>query len=112
MLKYDQFKALFTADVENKVSDSLSNLNSIQNINYIKVNHHGSKNGLSQKLLDSTSPEIAVISVGKDNRYNHPDKMVLDILNHLNVNIFRTDEIGNIELITNGITYWTSVKKR
>lgn len=103
LLKYDQFKALFTADVENDISDKLSTLSEVERINYLKVNHHGSKNGLSQKLLDVTMSEalpagrqVAVISVGKDNRYGHPSPEVLGMLKNKNIKILRTDEMGDI----------------
>ncbi|AKM83271.1 hypothetical protein A2422_00035 [Candidatus Woesebacteria bacterium RIFOXYC1_FULL_31_51] len=98
LLKYDKFKALFTADVENEVSDYLSTNDKVQNVNYIKVNHHGSKNGLSEKLLQATKPKIAVISVGAKNSYGHPHKEILDLLEKYNVKILRTDQIGNIEI--------------
>ncbi len=99
LLKYGQFKALFTADVENEVSDILSRNRELENINYIKVNHHGSKNGLSQMLLDTTSPETAVISSAKNNSYGHPHKLILDMLSNSNVKILRTDEIRDVDYI-------------
>jgi competence protein ComEC len=98
LLKYDKFKALFTADVENEVSDFLSTNSKVQNVDYIKVNHHGSKNGLSEKLLQATKPKVAIISVGAKNSYGHPHKEILDLLEKYNVKILRTDQIGNIEI--------------
>lgn len=95
LLEYGQFKALFMADVENAVSDYLSANSEIQNVNYLKVNHHGSKNGLSQKLLDVTKPEVAMISVGK-NSYGHPHQEVIKILSEKGIKTLRTDEMGNI----------------
>lgn len=101
LLKYNNFKALFTADVENEVSDRLSEIPEIQNINYIKVNHHGSKNGMSQKLLDATNPNVAVISVGKNNSYGHPNQEILKILSKKDIKILRTDEIGDVDYVVN-----------
>ena len=69
----------------------------IGDIDYLKVAHHGSKNGITQKLLERTTPEIAVISAGKDNRYGHPHKEILDILNKFSIKILRTDEVGDVE---------------
>ncbi len=107
LLKYKEFKAIFTADVENKVSDELSELTEIQNLNYLKVNHHGSKNGLSQKLLDATDPDVAVISVGKKNSYGHPHIEILQMLNTIKfVKILRTDQIGDVDVVTDGIKFW------
>lgn len=99
LLKYARFKALFTADVENKVSDELSKLEEIQNLNYVKVNHHGSRNGMSQKLLNSLSPSIAVISSGIRNSYGHPHAEIIEMLVKKNVKILRTDEMGDVEVV-------------
>lgn len=106
LLNYGQFKALFTGDVETEVSDQLSENNKVQNSEYIKVNHHGSKNGLSQKLLDVIKPKVAVISVGKKNRYGHPHAEILKILNDKDVKTLRTDFAGDIVIVTDGKTFW------
>jgi len=106
LLRYGQFEAIFMADVENQASDGISENTKIQNIDYIKVNHHGSRNGLSKKLLDVLKPKVAVISVGK-NGYGHPDPTIIEMLKIVNVKTLRTDELGNIELITNGLGQFT-----
>lgn len=106
LLKYAQFKALFTADVEIEVSDELSTNSKIQNIEYIKVNHHGSRNGLSQKLLNSVSPKVAVISSGSGNSYGHPHAEVIKMINDYGVVFLRTDEIGHVVVTTNGLNIW------
>ncbi|EKE05000.1 MAG: hypothetical protein ACD_19C00426G0022 [uncultured bacterium] len=99
LLKYREFKAIFTADVENEVSNQIAELPEIQNLNYIKVNHHGSKNGLSQKLLDATDPKVAIISCGKNNSYGHPHKEILNMLYEKNIEVKRTDLKGDIDVI-------------
>jgi competence protein ComEC len=75
-------------------------------VNYIKVNHHGSKNGLTEDEILSTMPKIAVISVGKNNTYGHPHQEILDILQKSNVLTYRTDLDGNVEVVTNGKEFW------
>lgn len=107
LLIYDQFKALFTGDAEQEVSNQLSESSKIQNVNYIKVNHHGSKNGLTQKLLDASDPEIAVISSGIKNRYGHPHAEILKILSEKDIQILRTDEVGDVIIKTDGVNFWT-----
>lgn len=99
LLKYGNFKALFTADVENAVSDSLSEFPELQNINYVKVNHHGSKNGLSQKLLDTTNPQTAVISCGRQNSYGHPNQKILEMIKNSNAKLRRTDQEGDVDYV-------------
>lgn len=99
LLKYGQFKALFTADVENEVSDEISKNINIENIDYLKVNHHGSKNGLSQKLLDKTNPIVAAISSKKGNSYGHPHMEILKMLSEKNIQVLRTDQLGDIDYV-------------
>lgn len=62
----------------------------------LKVAHHGSENGTSNEILDFLKPKIGVISVGKNNRFDHPRKEVLERLKSRNIEIKRTDEIGDI----------------
>ena len=58
--------------------------------------HHGSNSSSTNSLLDAVSPEIAVISVGKDNEYGHPKEEVLERLKEHGAEIYRTDEQGTI----------------
>ena len=66
----------------------------IGNIDILKVGHHGSRTSSSKKLIKSINPKYAIISVGKNNRYGHPNKEVLSILS--SSKIYRTDESGSI----------------
>ena len=86
-------KVLFTGDYDFKIMPA--NL-VIDPVSILKVPHHGSKNGLTEKLLKITQPKIAVISVGKNNSYGHPAKKIIDLLKKYGVIIRRTDEEGNI----------------
>lgn len=110
LLRYGDFEALLTADVENKVSDELSLNSKIRDVDYIKVNHHGSKNGLSEKLIKATVPSglprqtVGVISAGKNNPYGHPHDEILQMLNKYQLQILRTDEMGDVEVIVPGRT--------
>lgn len=61
-----------------------------------KISHHGSKYSTSPDFLDKVNPEDAVISVGKDNSYGHPNEEVLSLLKEKNINILRTDERGDV----------------
>lgn len=102
LLKYGNFKALFTADVENEVSDELSKMTEIKNLEYIKVNHHGSRNGLSENLIKAVMPKYAVISSAKKNSYGHPHVEILDLLNKYKVKVLRTDQLGDVVILTDG----------
>lgn len=102
LLKYGGFKALFTGDISPAVSDQLSVISSVQRIDYVKIPHHGSKNGISQKLLEATKPKVAIISVGKNNPYGHPHQEILKILKDSGVKILRTDKMGDVEIESDG----------
>ena len=68
----------------------------------LKVGHHGSASSSSDIFLEKVDPEIAVIQVGKDNRYGHPAPEVLDRLEKYGIKVMRTDEIGDIEIMSDG----------
>ena len=66
----------------------------LKNIQVLKVGHHGSKTSTSLEFIEEIKPTYSIISVGKNNRYGHPNKEVLD--NLANSKIYRTDEDGTI----------------
>jgi len=72
----------------------------------LKVAHHGSRSSSSTAFLDMVNPQLAVISVGEDNSFGHPDKGVLDRLEAVECQVFRTDLHGTVEFITDGQTCW------
>ena len=65
-------------------------------ITFLKVGHHGSKTSTSEEFIKTINPKYAIISVGRNNRYGHPNQEVLDRLK--NVKIYRTDLTGTITL--------------
>ena len=67
---------------------------SISNIDVLKVGHHGSKTSSSKEFINEINPKYSIISVGKNNRYGHPNKEVLENLE--NSKIYRTDLDGSI----------------
>lgn len=91
ILRFGVFEALLTADIENEIGNEIVQKGLIKDIDYIKVPHHGSKNGLTLELLEASKPEIAVISVGKKNFYGHPHKEILDMLAGYGLRVLRTD---------------------
>ena len=71
-------------------------------VNVLRVGHHGSNTSTTDRFLEQTSPEIAIISVGTNNQYNHPRADVLERLNNHGVQIYRTDLHGTIWLVSDG----------
>ena len=65
-------------------------------VDILKVSHHGSKDGTSEELLEVLKPKLAVISVGAKNRFGHPTKEVLDRLKEKGIEVKRTDRDGDI----------------
>ena len=98
LFSFGKFRALLTGDMTPEVSDRLAKEDSIGPLDYIKISHHGSKNGITQNLLNVVDPKIAVISVGKNN-YGHPSGEVIQMLNTRMIKTLRTDEGGNIEVV-------------
>ena len=105
-LRYGEFDALFTGDIGPDVVDEIVNDGELNDVEYLKVPHHGSKNGLTGALLSATTPEFAVISAGKNNQFGHPHKEVLDILKDAGIKTERTDLEGDIVLETDGEKWW------
>lgn len=105
---YRNFQALLTGDFEFEGNDELIEAIAVKiqkgGVDYIKIPHHGSKNGLTQALLKKTDPKLAVISVGKNN-WGHPHKETLDLINQFNLKVLQTDQAGDIQVITDGI-FW------
>ena len=99
---YDH-KFLFMGDAGVKVEEDLIKEYNLNDIDVLKVGHHGSKTSSSKKFIDEVNSKYSIISVGKNNRYGHPNVEVLDVLK--NSKIYRTDLDGSvkIELDRNGI---------
>ena len=66
----------------------------LSDIDVLKVGHHGSKTSSSKEFINVINPKYSIISIGKNNRYGHPNKEVLENLE--NSKIYRTDEDGSI----------------
>lgn len=102
VLKFGDFDALLTGDISQKIADEILATGLIKDVEYIKVPHHGSKNGLTQEFLDASTPEIAIISSGRNNPYGHPHQEVLKMLSEKGVKILRTDQEGDIKVSSDG----------
>ena len=100
-MTYGEQSFLFMGDAETKNEEARS----WPQTNVLKVGHHGSNTSSSQSFLDQVKPQIAVISVGKGNKYGHPKQVILDRLNKMEIKIYRTDEMGEITIETNGKKY-------
>ncbi|MCX7795700.1 MAG: MBL fold metallo-hydrolase [bacterium] len=105
-LSYKDFGMLFLGDAEVEEQSFLIKVNSDKlRSKVIKISHHGSNTGTNQRLLDIVLPEIAIISVGKNNSYGHPHSEVIELLKENNIKTYRTDRYGTIIILSDGFKY-------
>jgi competence protein ComEC len=100
LLNYKKFKGLFTGDAQASDLEKIDLM--AGKIDFLKVPHHGSRTGLDLEILKILSPKIAAISVGKNNKYGHPTPFILDLSKSLNIKTLRTDQVDDIEIISDG----------
>lgn len=104
--QYGAFDMLFTGDVEGEGENLLTEKINKQKIDVLKVAHHGSKSSTSEEFLQAASPEIALISAGKENRYGHPHEETLLRLEECGCQIYSTQESGAVTVVSNGKTLY------
>ena len=92
-------KLLFTGDASVRSEEKLMTNYELPTIDFLKVGHHGSDTSSNKEFINTINPKYALISVGINNKYNHPKKSVLKILT--NSKIYRTDKNGSIEIKLN-----------
>ena len=92
--EFGKLRTLLMGDVGTKVEKELVEQYSLHDIDILKVGHHGSKTSTSKEFMNAITPQYALISVGKNNRYGHPDHQVLNRLKESHV--YRTDKQGSI----------------
>ena len=90
----DNYKLLFMGDASINTEKDIMNNYDIGDVFILKVGHHGSKTSSSEEFINNVNPKYSIISVGKNNKFGHPNKEVLDNLS--NSKIYRTDIDGSI----------------
>ena len=93
-IELNNYKFMFMGDAGVDKEKDILERHNISNIDVLKVGHHGSKTSSSKSFINKINPKYSIISVGKNNRYGHPNKEVLNNLDHSK--IYRTDEDGSI----------------
>lgn len=103
-LMHKDFSVLYTGDIEKIAEERIVKLYSKREIlksTILKVAHHGSKTSSTQEFLGLVQPQIALIGVGKNNLYGHPNDDVIERLKNINAKIYRTDNDGEIMIDVN-----------
>lgn len=105
-VSYQNFNLLLCGDIETEVEKQLvAELQAQGNerdFQVIKIPHHGSKTSSSLAFLQAVEPETAVISVGANNSFNHPNDEVINRLEEEAITALRTDQKGAVEITSNG----------
>lgn len=93
----DNHRFIFTGDAYKKQErEVISSREETIKADVLKVGHHGSRTSTSEDFLKEVSPRVAVIMAGKDNRYGHPHREVLEKLEYFGIKTMRTDRDGDI----------------
>ena len=90
----DGYKFMFMGDASVTTEKEILDKYNLPNIDVLKVGHHGSRTSGGKEFINEIEPKYSIISVGKKNRYGHPNKEVIDNLE--SSKIYRTDQDGSI----------------
>ncbi|MBA7636255.1 ComE operon protein 3 [subsurface metagenome] len=112
-LSVDNVSFLLTADIRQTAEFELIADRAELSSTVLKVAHHGSDTSTTPEFLAVVNPQLAVISVGADNKYGHPSNEVLERLQEKidPENIYRTSDNGTIEFITDGKRLWVEANR-
>ncbi len=94
LVRVGTFDALLTGDMSGEVEQLLLARAELPDIELLVAGHHGSASSNTEELLERVKPELAVISVGENNRYGHPEQETLERLSRVGADIYRTDQNG------------------
>lgn len=97
LVAWREFEALLTGDAYTNVERAI--MERVGDVDVLKVGHHGSETSTDPDFLATIRPELAVISVGRRNRYGHPAPVVLHRLEEAGVEVLRTDLQGGVRLL-------------
>lgn len=109
---YGSTSFLFLGDAENEEEKELvGKWGSALKSDVIKVGHHGSNSSSSYQFLKNAAPSVGVICVGADNSYGHPAENTLSKYRDADVKLYRTDQQGDIHIVSDGKKLTISVEK-
>jgi competence protein ComEC len=110
-LTYGQISFLLPGDVEEEAEAVLLSSNEELASTILKSPHHGSDTSLNFRFLEVVNPQLAVIQVGADNKFGHPDPTTLAKLDEYGVTVLRTDQNGTVEVVSDGERYWIKTER-
>lgn len=99
LIQYNSYKILLMGDATNHNEEKLIHKYHLSDVNILKIGHHGSRTSTSNSLLQSIRPKIALISVGKKNKYGLPNRQIIDRLRYNNIKVFQTNVNGEVNIL-------------
>ena len=105
-LIFGQSNLLLTGDAGLEVEKILLAGGADLSADVLKIGHHGSEYSTSEGFLEKVKPMMAVIEVGKDNQFGHPNLRIIKRLERAGAKIYRTDLDGTVRLLSDGIRIW------
>ncbi|MFC1553860.1 DNA internalization-related competence protein ComEC/Rec2 [candidate division KSB1 bacterium] len=111
LIKYGEVNILLTGDISSMIEKDLVNdLGSLLKSDVLKIAHHGSVYSSDTQFIEYADPRYAVISAGRNNPFGHPSENTIENLQKRDIQIFRTDIMGAIVLISDGENIWITGK--
>lgn len=105
ILHYGNFDVWLSGDADKEVEGRMVSSGEMKGVEVMKVPHHGSKTGMTEEWLKDLSPQLAVVSVGKNN-YGHPSMEALQMLQKVGARVMRTDGGKDVEIVSDGKRWW------
>lgn len=104
-LNYINYSMLFMGDIEEvaekQILKKYKNNLEILKADVLKIPHHGSNSSSTKEFIEAVKPKIALIGVGENNKFGHPNEQVIERLIDFGVQIYRTDKSGEISINVN-----------
>ncbi len=112
-MTYGSVSFLLTADIEAQTESLLALMGAGIESTVLKVAYHGSKASSTAGFIDAVGPAVALISVGGDNSFGHPnDEVIGRLMRQIGgENIYRTDRHGDVEFVTDGVELWVETQR-
>src|SRR5699024_3619517 len=108
---YGDVSFMLTGDVEKSGEKRMVGSGSDLSSTILKAGHHGSNTSSTEEFVKAVSPEVVIMSYGKDNKYNHPNGSTLDIFNKFDVPMYGTEPHGTIIIDTDGKAFKITTEK-
>jgi len=112
-VSYKNFAALLMGDLEKEGQTKLLQTQKDNlAVQVIKIPHHGSDTAAYQPFLEAVLPKLAIISVGKDNKYGLPGQVIFEILKKINAEVLQTSQNGTIKVESDGEKFWVKEERK